>query len=153
MLLAVDVGVKTGFALYDRAGRLLWYRSQNYGRAARLRRAINSLLDEHDYISWIVLEGGGPLADAWRRAAERRHIQVMQIDAQTWRKELFYPREHPHSHRAKISADDLARKVIAWSDAPRPHSLLHHAAEAVLIGFWAVLQRGWLANIPPELSR
>ncbi len=38
VLLAVDLGVKTGLALYGQDGRLLWYRSQNFGTAERLRR-------------------------------------------------------------------------------------------------------------------
>jgi hypothetical protein len=33
VLLAIDIGVKTGLALYGHDGRLLWYRSQNFGTA------------------------------------------------------------------------------------------------------------------------
>lgn len=43
-LLAVDLGVRTGFACYGEDGRRRWYRSQNYGSAARLRRAIPGAL-------------------------------------------------------------------------------------------------------------
>ncbi len=38
-LLAVDLGVRTGLALYGGDGRLLRYRSQNFGSAARLRQS------------------------------------------------------------------------------------------------------------------
>lgn len=37
-LLAVDAGVRTGLALLDREGRLLWCRSHNLGTTARLKR-------------------------------------------------------------------------------------------------------------------
>lgn len=39
-LLAVDLGVRAGLACYDESGRLRWYRSSDFGDAARLRRAI-----------------------------------------------------------------------------------------------------------------
>ena len=47
--------------------------------------------------------------------------------------------------------DAAARRVIEWSGAPRPTSLRHDAPEAVLIGFWGVLEVGWLDAVPPEL--
>lgn len=44
-LLAVDLGLRTGLALYGADGRLRWYRSQNYGSAERLRRAVYAELN------------------------------------------------------------------------------------------------------------
>ncbi|MBC8076709.1 MAG: hypothetical protein H7Y32_11595, partial [Chloroflexales bacterium] len=46
-----------------------------------------------------------------------------------------------------------ARRVIAWAGAPRPTSLRHDAAEAILIGLWGALEVGWLPALPPELRR
>ena len=76
VLLAVDLGVKTGLALYGQDGRLLWYRSQNFGTAERLRRGVRGVLDTLPHLAWLVLEGGGPLADMWRREAARRQVPV-----------------------------------------------------------------------------
>jgi hypothetical protein len=50
-------------------------------------------------------------------------------------------------------AADLARRVIAWSNATRPTSLRHDAADAILIGLWSVLELGWLETLPDELRR
>jgi hypothetical protein len=47
----------------------------------------------------------------------------------------------------------LARRVIAWSEARRPTSLRHDAAEAILTGLWGVLEVGWLDSLPEELGR
>ncbi len=66
-LLAVDLGVKTGLALYDQDGRLLWYRSHNFGTAERLRRGARQVLGTLPQLAWLGLEGGGPLAEIWRR--------------------------------------------------------------------------------------
>ena len=59
VLLAIDIGVKTCLALYRHDGRLLWYRSQNFGTAQRLRRGVRSVLDALPHLAWLVLEGGG----------------------------------------------------------------------------------------------
>lgn len=152
-LLAVDLGVRTGLAVYGADGRLLRYRSQNFGSAARLRRALPALLEAERDLAWLVMEGGGPLADAWTREAARRGLAMLQISAEDWRHDLLYPREQRSGPQAKSIADGLARRVIEWSRAPRPTSLRHDAAEAILIGFWGVLEVGWLAEMPHELRR
>ncbi|NBC01053.1 MAG: hypothetical protein GVY15_09375 [Bacteroidetes bacterium] len=150
-LLAVDLGLKAGFAHYDRAGRLLAYRSQNYGKPARLKRGAHGVLAEHPTLDWIVLEGDRDLADAWRTEAKRRGMRSGWIQAHAWRKRLLNPSQRRSGSDAKEAAGELARKVIAWSDAPAPTALRHDAAEAICIGLWAVLDLGWLDRLPPEL--
>jgi hypothetical protein len=150
-LLAVDLGVRTGLALYGVDGRLRWYRSQNFGTPARLRRGIPGLLDAEPALSHLVVEGGGALARPWATEAAARALVVEWISAETWRAEFLYPREQRSGEAAKRTADDLARRVIAWSGARKPTSLRHDAAEAILIGLWGVLQVGWLPAMPPGL--
>ena len=152
-LLAVDLGLRTGLALYGPDGRLVWYRSQNFGSATRLRRAVHGLLHDLPDVAWLVLEGGGNLAEIWEREAERRRIAVRRISAEVWRARLLYTREQRSGSRAKDSADPFARRVIEWSGAARPTSLRHDAAEAILIGFWGVLEFGLLDGVPAELRR
>ncbi len=152
-LLAVDLGIRTGFACYNRAGQLVWYRSHNYGSLARLRRGSSGQLAEISDLSVLVLEGGGPIADVWEREATRRDLELIRTSAEVWRAKLLYAREQRTGEQAKAVADELARRVIEWSDAPRPTSLRHDAAEAILLGLWAVVELGWLAAIPPEVRR
>jgi hypothetical protein len=152
-LLAVDLGLRTGLALYGPDGRLLWYRSQNFGTATRLRRAVHGLLTTMPDVAWLVVEGGGGLAEIWEREARRRGIAALRIPAEAWRARLLLPREQRTGAQAKHSADEAARRVIEWSGAARPTALRHDAAEAVLIGLWGVLEVGWLAEMPPRLLR
>lgn len=150
-LLAVDLGLRTGFALYGSDGRLRWYRSQNFGTKSRLRRAARNILTDLPDLTWIIIEGGGVLANAWQKEAVRQDIVTRQISAELWRADLLYPREQRSGSQAKQNADELARRVIDWSDAPRPTSLRHDAAEAILIGLWGVIEIGWLSELPAEI--
>ena len=154
MLLAVDLGLKTGFALYGRDGRLISYRSQNLGTRARLRKAAGSVLSEHRDAERLVLEGGGDIAEIWKRAAERAGRRARVIDAHVWRRQLLLPREQRRGFQAKEAADGLARAVIEWSGAKRPKGKLRHdAAEAIGVGLWGVLDAGWLLSVPDEVAR
>lgn len=155
-LLAVDLGVRSGMALFGHDGRLKWYRSRNFGSTARLRRAVAATLRElSGEVALIAVEGPRPLADIWQREAERRSIAVQRLMAETWRSQLLWRRQQRSGALAKQHADRLARQVIDWSGAARPTSLRHDAAEAILIGLWAVLEQGWLAvdELPLELRQ
>lgn len=147
-LLAVDMGLRTGLALFRDDGRLAWYRSRHYGTRDQLRRHVHRLLAETPDLAWLVVEGGGPIAEIWVREAQRRGVAVRTIGAEVWRECLLRPRDRRTGGQSKLSADALARQVINWSDAPRPTSLRHDAAEAILVGLWAVLDLGWLDNLP-----
>ncbi len=152
-LLAVDLGVRTGLALYGSDARLLWYRSQNFGSAARLRRGVYTLIASLPDLHWLILEGGGPIADIWQREALRRQIAVKRISAEQWREVFLLPRERRSGALAKTHARELARRVIEWSAASRPTSLRHDAAEAILVGLWGVLDAGWLEKLPGAIRR
>jgi hypothetical protein len=152
-LLAVDLGLKTGLALYGDHGKLLWYRSHNYGTTERLKRGVPALLDVDNAPTAIVIEGGGILAMVWEKEADRRGIVRYRIGAEEWRQKFLYSREQRSGSEAKHHADEIARKVIEWSGTIRPTSLRHDAAEAIMIGLWGVLHLGWLATLPRELQR
>ena len=149
----MDVGVRAGLALYGDDGRVIWYRSRNFGSTARLRRAAPVVLADIPGLAYVALEGGGVVADIWEREAERLGATVIRVSAEEWRAELLYPREQRTGTQAKQHADALARRAIAWSGAPRPTSLTHDAAEAVLVGLWAAVSIGWLDAIPPAVRR
>ena len=152
-LLAVDLGIKTGLALFGKDGKLRWYRSKNYGSTARLKRDINNLLNATPDILLLALEGGGTIASVWEREAKRRDIPVRLIHAEQWRKSLLFPRQQLSGSQAKYHAGKCARDIISWSGISRPASLRHDAAEAILIGLWAVMEMGWLKDVPPELIK
>jgi hypothetical protein len=151
-LLSVDLGIRTGFALYDQDCRLHWYRSQNFGNRSRLKKNACNMLKEIEGLAWLIIEGGGDLAEVWRREAERRDIAIMQVSAETWRRVFLYPREQKKGVIAKLSAEERAREIIEWLGLSRPTSLRHDAAEAILIGLWGLKKVGWLEELPEFLK-
>lgn len=152
-LLAIDLGLKTGLALFEWNGKLVWYRSHNFGTTERLRRGVPGILDSIPELAAIVIEGGGSLATVWEKEALRRGIALHRIDAGEWRRLFLYSREQRSGTEAKKHAGEVARKVIAWAEASRPTSLRHDAAEAIMIGLWGLLHLGWLEALPRELQR
>ena len=142
-LLAIDLGLKTGLALFGADGRLVWYRSQNFGKPARLKRAIPGLLREIGPLAWIVTEGDRNLGQLWHKAAEKRDIAIRHLGAETWRQSLLIARQRRSGVEAKRHADTLARQLIDLDGAPKPTGpLKHDAAEAILIGLWGVMEVG-----------
>ena len=152
-LLAVDLGLKTGLALFADDGKLIWYRSHNFGTTERLRRAVPGILGPIAGLSALVIEGGGNLATVWEKEAERRGIGITRISAEEWRQTFLHAREQRSGIDAKKHAGDVARKVIDWAQASRPTSLRHDAAEAIMIGLWGLIHLGWLDALPKELRR
>jgi len=152
-LLAVDLGLKTGLALYGEDGKLIWYRSHNFGSTERLRRGAHGILNGLPGLAALVIEGGGNLAVVWEKEAGQRGILVQRIGSEVWRELFLFPRERRSGPEAKKHAGEVARRIIDWSGAARPSSLRHDAAEAILIGLWGVLQLGWLPTVPQELRR
>ncbi|MBT3289749.1 MAG: hypothetical protein HN380_20555, partial [Victivallales bacterium] len=98
-LLAVDVGLRFGLAWFDGQGELHRYRSQHAPNRTVLRRAARAILAEHE-VTVLVLEGGGPIADLWRGLAENRGMQILQISAEDWRRELLLKREQRSGREA-----------------------------------------------------
>lgn len=137
-LLAVDLGLKTGLALFGENGKLVWYRSHNFGTTDRLRHAVPGILNTTSDLTALVIEGGGNLATVWEKEAERRGIMLIQIGAEKWRQLFLYDREQRSGTDAKKYAGEMARKVIEWSAAPRPTALRHDTAEAIMIGLWGI---------------
>ena len=152
-LLAVDLGLKTRLALFGENGKLVWYRSHNFGTTDRLRHAVPGILNTTSDLTALAIEGGGNLATVWEKEAGRRGIMLIQIGAEKWRQLFLYDREQRSGTDAKKYAGEMARKVIEWSAAPRLTALRHDTAEAIMIGLWGILHLGWLAELPRELQR
>jgi hypothetical protein len=148
-LLAIDAGLRAGIAVYRGDGRLESYRSTNFGSIRRLKSGVYGVVRSVAGLAGIVVEGGGGgYAEPWLKEAQRRGVRARSVDARVWRDRLLLARDRRTGVDAKEQADRVARRIIDWSGAPRPTALRHDAAEAILIGLWAVLDLGWLGEVP-----
>lgn len=137
-LLAVDLGLRMGWAAFASDGRLLAYGSRHFGTRGTLRQAVPRILAEYPALARLVVEGGGDLAKPWEKEAARRGIALTQTHGERWRESMMPPSRRRSGPEAKDAADELARAFIESTGAPRPTSLRHDAAEAILVGLWAL---------------
>lgn len=142
-LLAVDLGIRSGIAVYDDTGDLLRYRSTNFGSRRQLKNAVYRLIRDAGPPAYLVVEGSRDLAKIWRKAAAKQGAKIIEVAAEQWRRELLNRSERRSGTDAKDAADELAREIIEKTGADRPTSLRHDAAEAIVIGWWGLHQVGW----------
>ena len=118
-LLAVDLGIRSGLALYNQDGRLRWYRSKNFGNTAQLRRGVRTILGELPDLAWLILEGGGDLAEIWQREAEYRDqfANPYIAEARGYIDDVIDPRE---TRPRLINALDMLRNKRD-SNPPKKH--------------------------------
>lgn len=130
--------------MFSSDGRLLWYRSQNFGNKVRLKKAIPWILNIEEDIQYLVIEGGGPIRKIWDAQLEKRNIEVMHIMAEDWRKEILLEREQRKGKLAKEKAILYAGKIIQKLSDKKSGTLNDNTAEAILIGFWGSTKLGWI---------
>lgn len=152
VVLAVDLGLRLGLAAYTEAGELLWYRSQHYATRAKLKAAVYGVMRPIEGLSALVLEGDRGLGSLFARQAQKWGVEVIWVAPETWREALMPGKYRRSGADAKAHADTLARQLIEERGGHRPTSLRHDAAEAILIGRWALLELGWEEEArPPDV--
>jgi|LZCG01.1.fsa_nt_gb hypothetical protein len=147
-LLAIDLGVKTGYACYRDDGMLVWAQSHNYGNARRLKNGVYGIFQQCENLTQIVIEGGGHLEKHWIKLADKKHISVRRIHAHEWREPLFPGYRKRSSKQWKSDAIKTARAVLELAAISAPKTMMHDQAEAILIGLWACKQTGWIDTLP-----
>lgn len=147
-LIAVDLGLRTGVACFGADGTLRYARARRFANRTRLRAAIPSLLTGEGPLAWVVVEGDPALARLWTRAAERLGAQTLRVAPHVWRDALLLPRERRSGQDAKSAALRDAQRLLADAGRSPVVPLKHDAAEAALIGLWALSQVTWPSASP-----
>lgn len=136
MLLAVDIGMKLGLAWFSEDGHLLRARSTRFPNRATLKRALPAIWTEMPEVTHVVLEGGGDLAEIWRKSAWKHGLSTETITAEEWRQEVLTPSQMRSGKQAKAIAEELALKIARKSEIPPKTELGNDTSEAILFGFW-----------------
>lgn len=154
VLLAVDLGVKTGFACWQTNDcRLLWYRSQNFGSKARLGKAADGILQMAGLPGVLLLEGGGGIAHLWQQSASRNGWSIRMIQAEEWRRGLIKQSEWLYTSYLKQLSVSYALKAAAWGGHRVAGAMNHNTAEAILAGLWLLVQEGYCRETPWPLPQ
>lgn len=138
VLLAVDLGLSTGIAIFDENGNLSRYRSHHLPDKSTYKRWIMALLREFPDLRFVIVEGGGELAEEWKKVAGKRGFHFKRIDAGIWRQVFLLPREQKSGNDSKENAIALAREIIRDAGIKITKTLRHDTAEAILTGCYGV---------------
>lgn len=169
LLLAVDIGLKSGVALYNRQGALVRYEQFYFDRNTLASDAeelvqqwendINNETDlamEYDdvgnkpwKITHIAMEGAdAKLMNAWADAAPNRSI--LRVSPEEWRSGLLVAKERKSGPDAKAASRLIARQIVGDFGVMEQHSgkFKTDVAEAVVMGFYVARKLGWITREP-----
>jgi hypothetical protein len=158
LLLAVDLGLRTGLCLFDSTGKLRRYADRQFDSNADLEQGASQILsswerDEILQITHVAIEGSDPdLLSTWSRAIGNR--LVLNVRPDQWRQDLLAPEDRECGEKSKGASRILARTVIDRFGAENldraPFST--DCAESILVGLHVAQRLGWIDRELPELS-
>jgi Icc-related predicted phosphoesterase len=169
LLLAVDLGLRTGLSLYNDMGKLIRYENFQFDSADDLKNAASRILHEWEAdassssgsqtwaITRIAIEGGDPpLREAWHQAANGKQA-LLYVKPEEWRADLLTGKEKLNGENAKAASRLIARQIVAdYGDAVLE---LHDGkfqtdmAESVLLGLHVARRLGWVPAKDPPVRR
>lgn len=167
LLLAVDLGLRTGLSLYNDEGRLLRFDNFHFESPDQLLKAAKSVLlaweddvKETDAsgrrwkISKIAIEGGDPpLRDAWHEAANGDRA-VLHVRPEEWRADLLLTKEKLDGEKAKSASRLIARQIVSdYGNFDFEGKFQTDMAESILLGLHVARRLGWITTRGPPVRR
>jgi hypothetical protein len=173
LLLAVDLGLKSGVSLYNDEGKLLRYEQFHFDKRTLVETAIgileswedgaSSLLatneeDGHsrplltNKITHLVIEGGeNYMLRAWAEAAGSRRLCLLKVSPEEWRAELLIDKERTSGANAKAASRLIARQVVMDFGVMPQHEgkFRTDVAESVCLGMYVARKIGWITRDIP----
>ena len=148
-LLSVDLGLRSGFAIYDNEGTLTTAFGRRFESQSNIDASINEVLVDvtRNYsITHYVLEGDNVLQKAWREAiatfigTEQTTVEIITVSPAEWRAQMLMKKEAESGSSAKAAARLIARQIM-WRaglvDEYSTKPMDTDVAEAILIGYYA----------------
>lgn len=171
MLLAVDLGLRTGLSLFDETGRLLRYENFQFDSVEKLQKGAKAVIEkweadcngmnqnEAEKETWkvthIAVEGGDPpLADAWRQAANGQRA-LLFVKPEEWRTDLLTKEEMLSGESSKSASRVLAQQIVSDYGIKQHDGTEFQTdmAESVLLGLHVSRRLGWGELRDPAVRR
>jgi len=174
LLLAVDLGLRMGAAMFNEQGKVIRYEQFHFDCADDLHEHIPVLFEnweeeankvtdtEKEIERWslthVAIEGGDvTLLDAWRSAVETddyaalprggRGARLHTVRPEEWRADLLTKKERTSGRKAKEAARLIARQVVGdYGFAEHEGKFKTDVAEAVTLGFHMSRRLGWMQS-------
>lgn len=175
MMVAVDLGLRTGLALYSDDGRLLEYEHAVYETAEDLEAKCLKLMSEWEakyqrpnnnenieddkasfHITHVAVEGADvALRAVWKSMAEDHlHCRLLLVKPEEWRADLLLAKEKASGEAAKEASRLIARQIVAdYGGRLHEGKLATDVAEAVLLGYHVSRRLGWIPRKEPCVRR
>ena len=163
LLMAVDLGLKSGVSLFNSQGKLVRYEQFHFDRDT-IQVYIAKLIREWEQdaatlipteegtsfkVSHIAIEGGDTsLLRVWERAAP--DYSLLRVRPEEWRAELLTEKENHDGASAKAASRLIARQVVEDYGIMEQHSgkFQTDVAESVLLGLYVARRLGWIEREP-----
>ena len=161
LLLAVDLGLKTGFTVFNDQGNLLHYENVEYDSAEGLREGALQLMAKWEeefssddgvaQITHVAIEGADvALRQIWREICHdvegrRAPPSVLLVRPEEWRADLLNAKERSSGSTSKEAARLIARQIVAdCSGKIHKGKFQTDVAESVLVGYHVCRRLGWI---------
>ena len=167
MLVAVDLGLRTGLALYSDDGRLLEYEHAIFESEEGLQASCVKLMadweakyqshgDKSYHITHVAIEGADvALRSVWRSIVEDvLHCQMLLVKPEEWRSDLLLAKEQTSGEAAKEASRLIARQLVAdYGGMLHEGKFPTDVAEAVLLGYHVSRRLAWIPRKEPCIRR
>ena len=150
-LLAVDLGLRTGIAIFNSSGNLIDYSYYHFKSFQFLENDLieffGNISANHSTLSHFALEGDKILQDIWKTAISNYFgdsVSIIAVLPIEWRSRMLIPRESTSSRAAKTASREISRQII-WksgltnTNISRPMNT--DTSEAILMGYYVVIDK------------
>jgi predicted phosphodiesterase len=155
LLLAVDLGLKSGVSLFSSDGKLVRYEQFQFERDS-LERSIPRMIRQWEdqagdccKVTHLAIEGGDTaLLGMWERATPG--ISTLRVRPEEWRAELLTWKENKNGASAKAASRLIARQMVTDFGIMEEHcgKFPTDMAESVLLGTHVARRLGWIQREP-----
>ena len=160
LLMAVDLGLKSGVSLFNSNGNLIRYEQFLFDRQNLqdefeniIRKWEAEVVSDDTSDSWkithIAIEGGDTgLLNTWADAAPNHSI--LRVSPEEWRAELLLKKENNSGSAAKEASRLIARQIVADFGTMENHTgkFPTDVAESVCLGMYVARRLGWIDREP-----
>ena len=167
LLVAVDLGLRTGLALYSDDGRLLEYEQAVFETSEDLQTKCLQLmsgweakyqgLDEKScHITHVAVEGAdASLRHVWRNIVDDHlHCELLLVKPEEWRADLLLNKEKASGETAKEASRLIARQLVAdYGGRIHEGKLSTDVAESILLGYHVSRRLEWIPRKEPGVRR